>query len=278
MLSVALPILLLASSQRVSSLTGNIEHIANFNSQILNNSRNIIVYLPPDYASSPGKSYPVLYMQDGQNIFDGMTSFIPNMEWKADETAQRLILSGAIEPLIIVGIDNAGMDRGNEYLPTKAKLGDSEMGGRADQYGDMIVKELMPMIESKYRIKRGPESTGLLGSSFGGVVSLYLGLKRPKVFGRLGVVSPSIWWDNRYLIKMVQELPSRLNERIWLDIGTKEGYQALKDARDMKWALIDKGWTLGNDLAYMEDPGAVHNEAAWAGRMEPVLKFLWGKR
>jgi predicted alpha/beta superfamily hydrolase len=277
MISLALAILVLGPQQRVSSLTGNIQQIQGFESKILGNKRNLIVYLPPDYDSETTRRYPVMYMHDGQNVFDGMTSYIPNGEWQADENAERLIRAGKIEPIIIVGIDNGGMERGNEYLPTRAKLGKDEMGGKADLYGKMLIDEIMPTINARYRTKTGPANTGLCGSSFGGVVTLYLGLTHPNVFGRLGVVSPSVWWDNRYLIREVDALPRKLDDRIWLDIGSKEGYQAMVDVRNLKWALIKKGWTLGRDLAYMEDMGAYHNEAAWSKRMEPILLFLWGR-
>ena len=140
----------------------------------------------------------------------------------------------------------------------------------------MIVEEIMPFVNSAYRTKTGPEHTGLVGSSFGGVVTLYLGLSRPQNFGRLGVVSPSVWWDERWMIRQVESLRSKPRTRIWLDMGTKEGYQGLKDARDLRYALERKGWKLGSDLSYFEDSGAGHNEAAWAKRMEPILRFLYG--
>ncbi|MEZ0325833.1 MAG: alpha/beta hydrolase [Fimbriimonas sp.] len=280
MLITALAILALGmpSQQRVHSLTGNIKHHDGFESKILGNKRNLIVYLPPGYEEDKTRRYPVLYMNDGQNVFDGMTSYIPNQEWRADEAAERLIRAGKIEPLIIVGVDNGQMARADEYLPTRAqtKFAKDPIGGKADLYGDMLTKELMPMINSTYRTKTGGTHTGILGSSLGGIVSFYLGTTRPKVFGKLGVVSPSIWWDDRLLIKQTKAWKAKPPVKIWLDMGTKEGYEGLLDARNLKRALEAKGFILGKDLAYMEAPGAQHNEAAWAARMEAILLFLYG--
>ncbi|CAN5385084.1 hypothetical protein BH11ARM1_BH11ARM1_03010 [soil metagenome] len=262
--------LLAISIMQSPSLTGNIERIPAFESKILGNKRNLIVYLPPDYATNIGKRYPVMYLNDGQNVFDGATSFIRGQEWQLDETAERLIKAGVIPPLIMVGIDNAGGDRANEYLPTKVK----DNGGNADNYGRMLITEIMPMINAKYRTLKGPTNTGLGGSSFGGIVSLHLGLTRPDVFGRLAVMSPSVWWDNREILK---EIKQKSPSKIWLDIGSKEGYDSEKNARDLKYALMDKGWKVGTDLQYMVGVGDSHNEIAWAKRSPQMLTFLWGK-
>jgi predicted alpha/beta superfamily hydrolase len=267
-----------AAQERVSSLTGDIRKHPGFRSEVLGNRRNLAVYLPPGYDEQTGRRYPVLYMHDGQNVFDGMTSFIPNKEWEADEAADRLIRAGKIEPIIIVAIDNAGMERGNEFLPTRAMGGGSRepYGGKADLYGRMISDEIKPMIDSTYRTKRGRADTALCGSSFGGIVTLHLGLTRPDVFGKIAVVSPSLWWDEGVMMRRAEQLPRKLDLRIWLDMGTREGYVSLQNTRRLKWALEDRGWKIGKDLAYMEDSMAMHNEAAWAKRMEPILLFLFG--
>ena len=223
--------------ERKTSLTGTIEHIVKFHSTVLGNDRNLIVYLPPDYQSQPKRHYPVLYMHDGQNIFDGMTSYIPNQEWRVDEAAEGLIKAGLIDPLIIVGIDNAGADRGNEFLPTSATMSGQSMGGRAEKYGAMIRDEIMPMINAKYRTLRGPKNTALAGSSFGGIITLYLGIHHPETYGKLGVVSPSIWWDRRVMLKQIAALPSKPKVRMWLDIGTAEGGDSVKDTLDTRDAV-----------------------------------------
>ncbi len=147
-----------------------------FRSRFLRNQRDLIVYLPPSYHEQPQRRFPVLYLHDGQNLFDGATSFIPGMDWHVGHTADDFILTGAVQPLIIVGIYNVGKLRIYEYTPTKApRLG----GGRADRYAKFLVREVMPFIQQEYRVLSDARVTGMGGSSLGGLVSLYLGLKHP---------------------------------------------------------------------------------------------------
>src|SRR5215813_1631787 len=268
-----------AAQERPHTLTGDIRYHKGFHSQILNNDRDLVVYLPPGYEAEKSKRFSVLYLHDGQNLFDGATSFIPGQEWQVDETAQSLISARKIEPLIIVGIYNTGQDRVNEYTPTQdAKY---KAGGKADLYGRMLVEELKPFIDSTYRTLDGASHTGLGGSSLGGLVSLYVGLKYPKVFGRVAVVSPAVWWSEHQIIRFVEALPQKPNVRIWLDIGTREGRdnaEALKttnDARLLNETLIKKGWQPGQDLQYFEATDAEHNERAWAARTGRILEFLF---
>lgn len=270
-----------AAAQQPHTLTGDIRAHKNFHSTILNNDRDIIVYLPQGYDAKKTARYSVLYLHDGQNIFDGATSFIPGQEWRVDETAQSLISAGKIEPLIIVGIYNTGSARVNEYTPVEdAKY---KAGGKADLYGRMLVEELKPFIDANYRTRRDAKHTGLGGSSLGGLVSLYLGLKYPNVFGRLAVVSPSVWWADKQIVQYTLALPRKPSLRIWLDTGTKEGRDAkeaqetVKGARLLKDALVKQGWRTEKDLKYLEIEGAEHNEHAWAERVAPMLEFLFGK-
>jgi predicted alpha/beta superfamily hydrolase len=264
---------------RFASLSGHIEKVSNFESKVLGNKRGLIVYLPPQYESEPNRKFPVLYMHDGQNIFDGMTSYIPNQEWRADEAAEALIGAGLIEPIIIVGIDNAGADRGNEYLPTKIKFGNSEMGGRADDYAKMLTQELMPMINFRYRTKTGPTNTGLCGSSLGGVITSYLGIKHPEVFGKLGVVSPSVWVDNRVLLKLVKPVDRKVRRpKVWIDMGGKEGFNAVRDAEDLFKAYTAAGWKPKSEVVYAMEPNAEHNELAWSRRIGSILIYLFGMK
>ena len=271
-----------ASAQQPHTLTGDIRTHKDFHSTILNNDRDVLVYLPPGYDATKSRRYSVLYLHDGQNLFDGATSFIPGQEWRVDETAQRLIAAGKIEPLIIVGINNAGKERINEYTPAEdAKY---KLGGKADLYGRMLVEELKPFVDSHYRTKKGSEHAGLGGSSLGGLVSLYLALKYSSVFGRTAVVSPSVWFANKQIVHFVEALQKKPKVRIWMDIGTKEGgtieeaQQTVNDARLLKETLIKKGWRLGKDLDYFEAEGAKHNEGAWAARVERILTFLFPRK
>ena len=283
MLVVAVLVLfcLTAVAQRPQTLTGDIRHHKKFHSKILSNDRDVIVYLPPGYETDTNKRYPVFYMHDGQNLFDGATSFIPGQEWRVDETAEALIRAGRIEPLIIVGINNAGTDRVNEYTPTQDLK--YKAGGKGDLYGRFLVEELKPFIDKSYRTKKGASHTGIGGSSLGGLISMYLGLRYPNVFSRIAVVSPSVWWANNQILQYTEAQPKR-PLRIWLDIGTKEGRDApdaqrtVDGARLLKEALMKKGWQSGTDLKYMEAENAEHNERAWAARAEQILEFLFPKK
>ncbi|HKB68203.1 MAG TPA: alpha/beta hydrolase-fold protein [Pyrinomonadaceae bacterium] len=270
-----------AFAQQLQTLTGEIRSHKSFHSNILKNNRDVIVYLPPGYDTSKSRRYSVFYMHDGQNLFDGATSFIPGQEWRVDETAERLIAAAKIESLIVVGVYNT-KDRIDEYTPAAdAKY---KMGGQADLYGRMLVEELKPFIDSRYRTKRDAKHTGLAGSSLGGLASLYLALKYPNVFGRAGVVSPSVWFAGKQIVHYVESLPKKPNVRIWMDMGTKEGrtpeeaQQSIADARLLRDALVRKGWRLGKDLSYFEVEGAEHNEAAWAARVEAILAFLFPRK
>ena len=266
------------SAQQPHTLTGDVRLHASFHSKILNNDRNVIVYLPPGYEKNKTR-YSVFYMHDGQNLFDGATSFIPGQEWRVDETAEALIKSKTIEPLIIVGIYNAGMERANEY--TAAADPKYKAGGKADLYGRFLVEELKPFIDKTYRTKTDGAHTGLGGSSLGGLVSLYLGLKYPQVFTRIAVVSPAVWWADNQIVHYTDAQSHKPPLRIWVDIGTKEGRDAkeaqktVDDARLLKSKLIRKGWREGKDLDYVEAEGAEHNEKAWAARAAQILEFLF---
>jgi len=279
LLVLSVPFTYIAAQQRTHTLTGDIRYHHNFHSKLLNNDRDVVVYLPPEYEVTKDKRFSVFYMHDGQNLFDGATSFIPGQEWKVDETAQSLINANKIEPLIIVGIYNTGKDRVNEYTPTQDPK--YKTGGNADLYGRMLVEELKPFIDQTYRTKHDAAHTGLGGSSLGGLVSLYLGLKYPNVFSRLAVVSPSVWWANKQIVHFVEQLPRKPALRIWLDIGTKEGrdpeeaLKATNDVRLLNETLEKKGWRPGKDLKYFEASDAEHNERSWAARTDQILEFLF---
>jgi predicted alpha/beta superfamily hydrolase len=248
-----------------------------FHSRHLPDDRDIIVYLPPGYENSPWRKYPVLYLHDGQNLFDADTAFA-GQEWEADETAETLIRSGQIEPIVMVGIYNTGPNRIDEYTPTRGAYGNT--GGKARLYAAMIIDELKPFIDSEYRTLDEREHTGMGGSSLGGLVTLYIGLRHPEIFGKLAVLSPSVWWGNGTILRMIRDnpIPEPL-PKIWLDIGTEEGShpaRIVRDARLLRDLLCSKGWRPGVDLAYVEDQGAYHCEKAWGARMPQVLRFLFG--
>ena len=253
---------------------GQLRKHQKFSSRFLSKKRDLIVYLPGIYEKRPDLHFPVLYLEDGQNLFDPATSFIPGVYWRVGETADALIAQGAIQPLVIVGIYNTGKQRLNEYTPTRdRKLG----GGKADKYGRLLVEELQPFIESRYRIAQGPANKGLGGSSLGGLLTIYLGMQYPQVFGKLAVLSPSVWWNQRAILKSVAraKLPEQ-RPRIWLDVGTNEGgTRTVENVTSLRDALVQKGWRENRDLHFEIFPGAQHNEAAWAQRVSPFLQFLF---
>ena len=259
------------------TLTGNIRRHPRFRSKILGNQRDVFVYLPPSYRRFSRRRYPVLYLQDGQNIFDAATAYI-GVEWQVDETAQRLIRKKLIGPLIIIAVGNTGENRIHEYAPSPGAIFESALEekrsrGQAREYGRFLIEELKPYIDKKYRTKREAEFTGLGGSSMGGLVTMALGLWSPNVFTRLIVMSPAVWWDNESIVRMVEELDGKLPLKIWLDTGTNEtGWERTRTLRD---ALVEKGWKLFDDLQYTEIEGGGHSEGAWAARVEPALRFLF---
>ena len=259
------------------TLTGIVQSHPQFDSRILGNRRDVLVYLPPGYRRVRRRRYPVLYLHDGQNVFDAATAFA-GVEWGADEAAQRLIEKGWIEPLIIVAVANTGVQRIHEYAPTRGIIDSSARRKRRSRgwlrrYGRFLVEELKPFIDRTYRTRIDADSTGLGGSSLGGLATLALGLWFPHVFNRLAVLSPSVWWDECVACRMVGELPKSLPLKIWLDTGQLEpGWERVRELRDQ---LVAKGWRLDHDLKYTEVEGGDHSERAWAARFEAVLRFLY---
>jgi predicted alpha/beta superfamily hydrolase len=230
----------------------------------------VLVYLPPGYETSDAR-YPVLYLQDGQNLFDRSTAFLGN-EWRADIAADERIRSGAVEPLILVGIYNTGVRRISEYTPTRDRR--LRKGGKAERYAQMLAREMKPFIDRQYRTRKSAADTGVGGSSLGALVSLVAGLHYPGVFGKLALMSPSVWWDEHAILALIEAWKQARRPRVWLDTGTAEGSNPAKvvaDARLMRDALEAKGC----ELHYEEAQGHWHNEAAWSERFGWVLEFLF---
>lgn len=245
-------------------------------SRHLGNAREVVVCLPPGYDEAPERRYPVLYLQDGQNLFDPATSYVPGKPWRLGEAAEERIAGRTVEPLVLVGVFNTGAARVDEYTPTRSER--SQAGGKADLYGRFLVEELKPHIDARLRTRPGRETTGLAGSSLGGLLTLHLGLRYPDVFSRLGVMSPSVWWDREVILRTVRALERKPSLRIWLDIGTAEGDRTVAGARKLRQALVEKGWRPGGDLHYLEAEGAAHDEAAWGARAGDMLAALYPRK
>jgi predicted alpha/beta superfamily hydrolase len=254
------------------ALPERVSLLSRFHSRFLPDDRDVTVYVPPQYEGQPDRHFPVLYLHDGQNLFDPSTSFVPGRTWRVAETADTTIDTEEVVPLIIVGIANTGDHRLAEYTPVPDwKMG----GGEADKYGRLIIEELMPFINANYRTLHGREHTGMGGSSLGALVTLYLGLKHPDRFSRLAVLSPSVWWNHKSIIGYVDEARLDRHPRIWLDVGKAEGRRTLADADLLEQRLRANGWRPEVDLHYERVPGGTHDEASWAARVGPMLRFLF---
>lgn len=258
-------------------------------SRIMGADRTVRVWLPPGY-DAPGNAqrrYGVLYMHDGQNCFDASTSFAG--EWQVDETIVQLMADGVIDPWIVVGIDNGGATRSDDYTPMPIGPRRAGQGGKADNYIAFVVDELMPWVNERYRTRTGPAHTAMGGSSLGGVVTLHAAMSRPGIFGAILVESPSFWVGvatnggeggfHERAIAHAGDWPSRL----FIAMGGAEYGRAEDDARLVEWVrgfearLRSAG--LGDDrLKVIIEPGAGHNEGAWSKRLPGALIFLLAPR
>jgi enterochelin esterase-like enzyme len=264
---------------RAGGATGDLR-IHEFPSRIFRNTRFLRVWLPSGYddAANAGRRYPVLYLNDGQNLFESSTAF-GGVEWQVDETADRLIREGAVPPMIFVGIDNTGKERIREYMPYRS-LHPRMLRVRGRHYPDFLTKEVMPFVQRNYRVATEPENTGLGGSSLGALIALYTAVARPGLIGRLLLESPSLWASGRQIIKdsrSVRIWP----ERMFLAMGTSEAANAersrtvVDDVRELA-AIMRRAVLSESRLRLVIRDGAGHNEAAWAERFPEALRFLYG--
>ena len=232
----------------------------------LDNRRDILVYLPPSYERS-SRRYPVLYMHDGQNLFDEATSYCG--EWRVDETMQRLSAEGL--EAIVVGIPNAGKQRLAEYSPFR----DPRIGpARGASYLRFVGHTVKPLVDRAFRTRPGAPDTAIIGSSMGALISLYAGFRFPTIFGLVGALSPALWVGRGALFPFV-ERTSGAPRRIYLDGGTAEAGPAfIANLRRMRGVLVAKGYRDPTRLRFVEEPGAIHHESAWARRLPDALRFL----
>ena len=249
-------------------VVGTVKVLAGFYSPQLRNRRDILVYLPPSYARTR-RRYPVVYMHDGQNLFDRNTAF--GEEWAVDQTLEDASREGL--EAIVVGIPNLGKVRLDEYSPWRDR--GHRAGGKGDAYLDFIVQTLKPAIDADFRTRPERESTGIAGSSMGGLISLYAFFRHAAVFGFAGVMSPALWFAGHQALAFVKEQPFSPG-RIYLDAGTNEGPAELNDVRRMKELLTHKGYVPGRDLLFLVEMGGAHNERAWARRLRREFHFLLG--
>jgi predicted alpha/beta superfamily hydrolase len=260
-------------------IAGGTLHLHELHSRIFKNSRFLRVWTPPGYGEPAGTRYPVLYLNDGQNLFEASTAFA-GVHWQVGETASRLIAEKKIPPLVIVGIDNTGRNRIREYLPWRSP-DVRVLIVKGNLYPSFLRREVMPLVESRYAVLSGPENTGLGGSSLGGLIALYTQIATPGVFGKLLIESPSLGVSNRKIIYESRRFQS-WPERVYLGMGTGELGDAKKDekiandARELASLMGGAGFD-GHTLKVNIEDGASHSEASWARRLPGALEFLYGE-
>ncbi|TXD52784.1 MULTISPECIES: alpha/beta hydrolase [unclassified Polaribacter] len=229
-------------------------------------SHKIWLYLPPNYETSTEK-FPVIYMHDGQNLFDKKTSYAG--EWEVDETLNQLFKETG-KGFIVVGVENGGEKRIEEYTPyPHEKYG----GGKGEIYVDFLANELKPYIDSNYRTKINGENTAIIGSSLGGLISFYGGLKYPNVFGKIGALSTSFWFSNK-INDFANKNGNQKNTKLYFLVGGKEGDSMVPDTENMAKLLIDVGFPANNIKTKIVTEGK-HNEAFWKTEFLEVITFLY---
>lgn len=271
-----------------NTVSGSLNVLREFYSPQLSNTRDILVWLPPGYHENE-KRFPVIYMHDGQNLFDEKTSYVG--EWEVDETMIELSKEGL--EAIVVGIPNSGERRFFEYNPYESMLEDDHRG-QGQEYLRFIIDTLKPRIDRDFHTLPESAATGIAGSSMGGLISLYALLAYPEVFGFCGCLSTAFWFGNFGLHQTIRTR-SRGIGKIYLDVGGREGetfgdlpepwrsivrdpdeayVQGVRSLRDL---LLDQGYEAGRSLMYVEEPEGIHRESAWARRLPEALRFLLGK-
>nr|MCU0464706.1 alpha/beta hydrolase-fold protein [Anaerolineae bacterium] len=253
----------------------------------LSAQRDVTVWLPPDYESAPDRRYPVIYMHDGQNMFDPLTSYA-GVDWRVDETMTALFAEGY--SAVIVAVQNAGMGRTVEYSPYRfvPHSGEGMLDGRGGDYIRFLAETVKPLVDASFRTQPQAATTGLAGSSMGGLISLYGFLRRLDVFGLCGAFSPPYWFGGDALFDDIRQHATGVG-RVYLDIGTAEGetlvgwgFDHLTDldaayvegVQRIRDSLLAKGYREPSTLMYVEEPGADHVEVAWAARLPAAFRFL----
>jgi predicted alpha/beta superfamily hydrolase len=264
-----------------STATGDLR-LHTLESAIFGNERTIRVLLPDGYddPANRDRRYPVLYMLDGQNVFDACLSDVSRKEWGVDETVRRLVAAGEIPPMIVVGVDHAGAARGHEYLPYKDFVGNPDMPEPAGrQFPDFMAKEVMPLVDGRYRTLTGHANTGVGGSSYGGIASLYALLARPNTFGYALIESPVLWIGMGQMVRDTRPLIA-MPRKVFMGFGGKEigdakvSERVIGLVREVEANFRAAGFD-DTTLQVMVDPQAGHDEPAWAERLPGALVFLF---
>lgn len=248
---------------QANTVVGAVSVIENFAMPQLAKTRRIWIYLPADYAASSTR-YPVLYLNDGQNLFDSATSYAG--EWGIDESMMKMESEDPGLRAIIVGIDNGGAARENEYMPS----------GRAADYVDFIVKTLKPYIDSNYRTRAEREHTGIGGSSFGAYVALYAGFTYQDVFGKVAAFSNVTIYDGGALKNIIARAGRQQDMQIYMDVGALEGADMVASNQQAYQQLLEMGFDIER-VRLVVDPQGLHNEVSWRRRFPSAWRWLNGR-
>jgi predicted alpha/beta superfamily hydrolase len=287
---IALTFIILCLSAAASTQAADCESTVNgdlrihpLTSRIFNNTRSIRVLLPPGYDAPENKSkrYPVLYMLDGQNLFDACLSDVSHAEWQLDETVYRLIREKAIPEMIVVGVDHMGVKRAYEFLPYRDTLGNPDMEEPAGKrFPDFLATEVLPFVDEQYRTLTGHDNTGVGGSSYGGGATLYALMARPQTFGYGLMESPTIWVGMGQLIRDTSPLIA-YPRKVFMgfgaaELGEGEGQKKGLALLDLVVANFRAAGYDESGFRYVLEQDAKHTESAWAKRLPDALKFLFG--
>ena len=246
----------------------------------LGSNRRITVWLPPGFHRRIHRQrYPVLYLNDGQNLFDPARAFCGNT-WRVAEVAEDLVRRRRIPPILIVGIDHGVLRRAREYLPVEDQRNPFARRPLGREYAEFVTRELIPFVVRNYPVVRGASTTGFGGSSYGAMAALYTALVKPGVFGRLLLESPSLYVARGHLLRMARSA-KRWPARVYLGVGTKEtrredwNEETVRNVLLLERAL--RRARLGpRRLRVRVEEGASHTESAWAARLPDALEFLFG--
>ncbi|MCC6790013.1 MAG: alpha/beta hydrolase, partial [Hyphomonadaceae bacterium] len=251
--------------------TSTLEQHDEFSATKLQNKRKLIVYLPPNYRSAKTR-YPVLYMHDGQNLFDDQAIW---GGWGVKNWADQMIKAGQLKPFIVVGVENT-IGRMDEYTHTTDKISGTSAGGKANDYADFLLKDIKPYIDGLYRTQPDHRHTAVMGSSLGGLISLWLGVHYPRTFFRIGALSSTFGWGkigaNNPTLGEIFQTKGFQNLVVYIDSGSpQDNYQVTLQMRDTMRQL---GYLDDLNLLHYVEPNAIHNEKAWRDRLHRPLSFL----
>jgi enterochelin esterase-like enzyme len=248
-----------------------------FHSTWLDADRDLTIYLPAGYDTADAP-HPLLILHDGQNLFDPLRAH-GGETWHVADAVDALVAAGTIPPLVVVGVDHGREARVREYTPTPGRVPDA---GLVDRHARFLVDEVLPFVATHYAVRTDFDALGLGGSSLGGLATVGVAMAAPGRFGRLIVMSPSVWWDRRAILRRLRRAPLDPRTRVWIDAGTKEGAKTVRDARDLAdliRAPVPGDAPTGADNAarvqFVVDPEGDHSERSWARRIGAAIAFCY---